>query len=118
MDPITKLELLNGKTVDVKTKISLGQVKEYQEKGLLKKDFINKLLTGKTTVDGMTIDDFIDSTYVAYAIAGGDMTHDEFIFNCPLDIEVLGSIYAQMLLGGRSKQNSQFKQAVKSATKK
>lgn len=118
MEAIKDIELMNGKTIDIKTKISLGQVKRFQEKGLLKKDFLNKLLTGKADIKGMTMDDFVDSTYVAYTIAGGDMTYDEFIEVCPLDLELLGMIYMQMLLGGRTKQKSQFRKSIEKATKK
>lgn len=115
---IKELELLNGKTVSINTRLSLGAVRKYQNEGLLDKKFVNKMLTNDTSQASISLEDLVDAVYVAYLNGGGELDFDTFSFNCPLDLELLGQIYTQMLTGGRGAKKSQFREAVQQATKK
>ncbi|MGX7108351.1 hypothetical protein [Facklamia miroungae] len=115
---IKEIELSNGEIVPVKTKVSLGMVKKYQEDEIIPKDFINKMLTNNVAAQNLKIEDLLGVAFMSYKNAGGKMSFKEFEDECPLDMDVLAMIFVNMIMGGKAGQKSQFKDAITKATKK
>lgn len=117
-DVLREIEFNDGTKVPINTKLTVGQMMKYQNKGLLPEDFVNHMLTGDKKNINLTFEDMLQTTYVSYLNAGGQLNYETFLENCPLDIELLGGIYSQVLLGGRKKKESKFRDEISRATKK
>lgn len=114
---ITEIELLDGTTVPINTRISIKDVLQAQNEKLLDKNFLNNMLK-RQAMSAIHSNDYINAVFVCYRAAGGNMSVNEFRAVCPFDMEILGVIFGQMMTGGKEVKKTHFQSSLESATKK
>lgn len=115
---ITELVLTTGEKVAVNSRISISEFNRAQKEGLLGKELLNDMLLRRKGNSAVRPSDFLNAAFVCYRSAGGRLSKEGFQDVCPLDLEVLGTLYGQMLTGGKAVKKTQFTNAFESATKK
>ena len=114
---ITEIELLDGSIVSITTLVSINDIKRAQQEKLLAKGFLNNMLK-RQGMSNVNADDYLNATFVCYRAAGGKLDVQEFQALCPFNLELLGTIYAQMLTGGKPVEKTKFQASLEAATKK
>lgn len=106
---INEITLTDGKTVQINTLISLGQLKKFQNDGLISKTFMQDMVAAQSDPSKMSFDDMYNSAYIAYKNKNKDgMDYEDFQDVMPLDLELLGQIYAE-LINGKVKKHEMAK---------
>ncbi|MEF2024789.1 hypothetical protein [Streptococcus canis] len=115
---INEIELTNGQTVPINTRISLLDFQRAQREGLMSKHMLNDMIARRKGNSAFNANDYLNASFVAYRSAGGAMTKEEFQAVCPFDLELLGTIFGQIMTGGKPVEKSKFQASFEKATKK
>lgn len=115
---ITEIELTTGEVVAINTRISLLDFQKAQKEGLLSKHMLNDMIARRKGNSAFQPNDYLNAAFVAYRSAGGKMSKDDFQAVCPFDLELLGTIFGQMMTGGKPIQKSAFQASFERSTKK
>lgn len=114
---ITEIELLDGSVVPINSRISIQDFTRAQKEGLLNKGFLNNMLK-RQGASGVNAEDYLNAAFVCYRAAGGKLAAEEFKSICPFDLELLGTIFGQMMTGGKPVEKTKFQASLEAATKK
>lgn len=117
-DLITSFKGTDGNEYKIDTRISIGTLRKAQQDGHLKKDLLTQMLKRSVKQDSVDVDDMVGAAYVAYSNAGGKMPYSEFLEILPLDFEILGNIFSQMVTGGKPVDVSAYRKEIEKNTKK
>lgn len=112
----TKIELIDGTFVDINTRISLWTMRQAQKEGLFSKDYLQQMILADSDPSKMNFEDMENAPFVAYRNANPNgMTRDEFNKMLPNDLELFGTIYAEIIQGEVKKGDmaNGFKQVTK-----
>lgn len=108
-DKITKLNLLNGESVAIKTPISLYDWKRAKKDGLLTQNAFAAAMKNGGGSPNINDKDLENAPFVAYRAAGGSMSQNEFEKAVVFDLHTAGKIYQQIVQGDHQPKKAKSK---------
>lgn len=95
------------KTVVLDTSISLFFLRKMQMEGWVSKTFIGNLALAESDPSKAGFDDMLNAPYIAYRNANPNgMSKDEFESMVNLNMDMCGTLYADIIAGNSVKNNS------------
>lgn len=95
------------KTVILDTSISLYFLRKMQMEGWVSKTFIGNLALAESDPSKAGFDDMLNAPYIAYRNANPNgMTKDDFESKIKVDMDMCGTLYAQIIAGNSAQNNT------------
>lgn len=114
---IGRIELRDGTQVDIRTDVTLTQIKKLIDMGVLSKSIVKNVLLADINPTNINDDDVMAMPYAAYYCANEaqPMSQEDFENKLEFDLVFCLDLYSRMI---GSKESSKMAQAFEAKTKK